>query len=449
MILCDEAGLQSNADGIALLQKVEAKGARLRLIGDSCQHVSVSAGDFLRILETHSRLHCVEVNTIERQKAAAYKEAVIKLSVGDPIAGLEKLDAIGWVHEGKSAYLKDAAEAFFEKTNDGAEPGQCLAVCPTWRENFALTDAIRAGLRERGRLGAGRMIEVRDSLKWTLQQKRSAPIYQSGMVVTFHQNAFDFQRGQSARVLSSDGETVQVEHEGRAVRLPLSKASAFDVGAARLIEIAPGDRILIRSNNSTLGVVNGDLLNVRAVHEDGRIETAEGKTLPGTFREFAHGFVVTSHKSQGQTYNHVVVAAERFDAKAAYVAISRGKFSASLHTPDKEKLLMRDRKLHLRKLPSGDRTAVGDVLAKIEPSKAEAIIARMRQAAPLPERLAHWQAISRTWTKRLQRRAVKFPRWCGKKVARQFRLLLQIGSHTRKKSEAHIESPRVTHSQSL
>lgn len=449
MIVCDEAGLQSNIDGIALLRKIEAKGARLRLIGDSRQHVSVAAGDFLRILETHSCLHSVEVNIIERQKAADYKAAVIKLSVGEPIAGLEKLDAIGWVHEGKSAYLNDAAAAFLEKTKDGAEPSQCLAVCPTWRENFALTDAIRAGLRERGRLGNGQLIEVQDSLKWTLQQKRSAKIYQPGMVVSFHQNAFDFRRGESVRVISSDTAAVQVEHEGRTVRLPLSKVSAFDVGTVRTIEIAPGDRILIRSNNSKLGVVNGDLLNVRAIHEDGRIETAEGKTLLGTFREFAHGFVVTSHKSQGQTYNHVVVAAERFDAKAAYVAISRGKFSASIHTPDKEKLLMRDRKLSLRKLPTGDRTAAGDVLAAIEPSKAESIIARMRQVDPLPDRLSHWNVISHKWTQRLQRRAVKFPRWCGRKVAQQFRSLLSIKNQARKNHTMEAGAPRVTQWQSL
>jgi hypothetical protein len=55
----------------------------------------------------------------------------VKLSVGDPIGGLEKLDAIGWVHEGKSSYLDDAAAAFLLKTTDGTELGKCLAVCPT------------------------------------------------------------------------------------------------------------------------------------------------------------------------------------------------------------------------------------------------------------------------------------------------------------------------------
>ena len=449
MIVCDEAGLQSNADGVALLRKAEAKGIRVRLIGDSRQHVAVAAGDFLRILETHSRIRSVEVSTIERQQAADYKAAVVKLSVGDPIGGLEKLDEIGWVHEGKARYLEDAATAFLEKTGDGAALGKCLAVCPTWRENFALTDAIRAGLRERGRLGDGQTIEVRDSLKWTLQQKRTAEGYRPGMVVTFHKSAFDFRNGESVRVLSNDAGAVQVEHEGRRVRLPLGKASAFDVGGLRNIEVAPGDRILIRSNNSKLGVVNGDLLNVRAVHEDGRVETAEGKTLPPSFREFTHGFVVTSHKSQGQTFDHVVVAAERFDAKAAYVAISRGKFGASVHTPDKEKLLMRDRKLSQRRLPTGDRTAAADVLAGEEISKADGIIARMRQSAPLPDRLAHWNALGARWTQRLQRRAVKLPRWIGRRVVKQFRSLLSIGKTARRKTSIDAEKASVSHSQTI
>ena len=40
------------------------------------------------------------------------------------------------------------------------------------------------------------------------------------------------------------------------------------------------------------------------------IETREGKTLPPTFRDVSHGYVVTSHKSQGRTHDRVIVAAQ-------------------------------------------------------------------------------------------------------------------------------------------
>ncbi|WP_415909616.1 hypothetical protein [Oleiharenicola sp. Vm1] len=50
----------------------------------------------------------------------------------------------------------------------------------------------------------------------------------------------------------------------------------------------------------------------------------------------------------------MVVAAARLDAKAAYVACSRGRSSCTLHTPDKNALI--------GGLPSGERKAALDVV---------------------------------------------------------------------------------------
>jgi hypothetical protein len=54
--------------------------------------------------------------------------------------------------------------------------------------------------------------------------------------------------------------------------------------------------------------------------------------------------------------DHVIVAAERLDAKAAYVACSRGRLSCRVYTPDKEALFDR--------LPTGNRAAALDMLEK-------------------------------------------------------------------------------------
>ena len=65
---------------------------------------------------------------------------------------------------------------------------------------------------------------------------------------------------------------------------------------------------------------------------------------------------MTSHASQSKTVEHVVVAAERLTAKAAYVACSRGQVSCVVHTPDKAALLDR--------LPDGNREAALDRLSR-------------------------------------------------------------------------------------
>ena len=123
----------------------------------------------------------------------------------------------------------------------------------------------------------------------------------------------------------------------------------------RKLELAAGDRILVRRNDKKRKLVNGQVLTVQRILPDGTIETVEGKLLPSGFLHFTHGYVVTSHKSQGSTVDHVVVAAERLDAKSAYVSCSRARRTCTVFTPDKEHLFA-----HLPR--SADREAALDVL---------------------------------------------------------------------------------------
>ena len=52
VVICDEAGLQSNQQGEELLRLAQKHDMRVIFVGDVRQHVSVEAGDFLRVLET-------------------------------------------------------------------------------------------------------------------------------------------------------------------------------------------------------------------------------------------------------------------------------------------------------------------------------------------------------------------------------------------------------------
>jgi hypothetical protein len=49
---------------------------RVLLVGDVRQHVSVEAGDFLRVLEAHSKLGRCQVQEIHRQIPDDYRAAV-------------------------------------------------------------------------------------------------------------------------------------------------------------------------------------------------------------------------------------------------------------------------------------------------------------------------------------------------------------------------------------
>ena len=151
--------------------------------------------------------------------------------------------------------------------------------------------------------------------------------------------------------------------------LDLRRPDSFDVARSRQIEVSPGDKILIRANDKRLGLTNGQVLTVSSIAPDGGFETKEGQRVPADFRQWCHGYVVTSHKAQGWTADHVVVAAERLTSKGAYVACSRGRNFCIVHTPDKARLIER--------LPEGNRRAALDALAEICP-KDRSIVNRVR-----------------------------------------------------------------------
>ena len=357
VVVVDEAGLASNQQGAALLGLAEKERQRIVFVGDSRQHSGVEAGDFLRVLETHSKLATCELKDIRRQTGADYNQAVRLLASGQAAAGMERLDGMGWIKEGQADYLKAAASEYLRLSAAAKPKESVLCVAPTWAENHELTKHVRGGLRAAGQLGEARTVAVLDPLGWTAQQKRVAANYQPGQTVTFNRDVKgSFRKGQALAVERIEGGKVFLA-DGK--RLDLSKAVFFDVAARREIELAAGDKVLLRANDKKVGLVNGDVLTVKAIGADGRIETVEGKTLAATYRQFTHGYVVTSHKSQGRTADKVVVAAARLDCKAAYVACSRGRQSCTVFTPEKETLFAG--------LPrSADRQAALDVLCERE-----------------------------------------------------------------------------------
>src|SRR5688572_10439486 len=105
------------------------------------------------------------------------------------------------------------------------------------------------------------------------------------------------------------------------------------------------------------------LVEVRSI-DDEAITLSDGRMLPKDYRQFTHGYAVTSHASQGKTVDDVfLVASSRslgaINRQQFYVSISRGRQRCRIFTDDKE--LLRDR---LKK--SAHRTAALE-LAQLSP----------------------------------------------------------------------------------
>ena len=89
VIIIDESSLQSVKMGASLLRIAQTSDARVLFVGDIRQHVSVEAGDFLRVLEQHSNLRRSELKDIRRQQVEEYNAAIRTMSRGDTLEGIE------------------------------------------------------------------------------------------------------------------------------------------------------------------------------------------------------------------------------------------------------------------------------------------------------------------------------------------------------------------------
>lgn len=338
VILVDEASQLGSRDMLKVFGIAEAVNARVILVGDRRQHRSVTAGEPLKLLEELAGLPVAEVTEILRQQGD-YKKAARDLSEGRTTEAFEELDKLGWIREVSdgeryeqlsAAYLAAVAE-----TKRGGEHKTALVVSPTHAEAARITEAIRHGLKEQDKLGKERHVNAWVATHLTEAQKADPTQYEPGDMLQFHQNAKGHAKG--SRLAVADG-TVP----------PADLADRFEVYRPRELALAVGDRVRITAGGKTKDgkhrLSNGSLFTVAGFNKRGDIIVDRGWIIDRDFGHLAHGYVVTSHASQGVTVDRVMIglSSQSFPAtyqRTAYVAVTRGKESAQIFTDDRTELL--------------------------------------------------------------------------------------------------------------
>ena len=369
-VIIDESGLNSLREGVEIMKLARRNNYRVLFVGDARQHTAVESGDFFRLLEDYSQIQKFSLTEIHRQRNEEYRRGIFECAMGQFEQAFERFEQQHFIHEGKQKYLEEAAGKYMEYTEQGRFLNRAILVAPTHEECDKLTAAVREKLKERqGIHGAGREMEVFRSWNkpkaWLKQEKNFHP----GMAVSFIRNMKGVGKaGELARIEAVEGKSLVLDN-GK--RIFAKNASDFiDVGETRKIELCAGDLIQFRANRKDLKIYNGTLARISRKHGYIDLLDAGGKVrrsipFPEHYAAFDYGWVTTSHKSQGRTAEHVVVAAESLDRKAFYVALSRGRKEMSLHCPDKEHLR---RSLARR---TGERTSIHDLVRNREiPSNA-------------------------------------------------------------------------------
>lgn len=341
VLVVDEAGLISVRQMRDLCRIAQAQHCRLLLVGDTKQHASIEAGDALRCLQTFGHVPAVRLTNIRRQQSLAYRLAVSLLARGRAAAAFLQFSRLGAVHEipQPAALFRTAAQDYVRTLQAGKT---CLAISPVWSEIHAFTAEVRQQLKAARLLASTeRSIEVVHSFGWTREQRRRLDDYQPGDALIFHRPEGPFAAGEVGKVVRRDSASLVVRRpNGADCRLDPRTADSFDVGLARELPVAVGDRLLIRANCKPAQLKNGDVVVVSALTADGTITLADGRRLPATFRQFSHGYATTSHAAQGKTVQRGLLllgsaGVRAANLKQAYVSNSRFRETQVIYTIDR------------------------------------------------------------------------------------------------------------------
>jgi hypothetical protein len=304
VFVIDEAGMVGSRQLSRFVAEVEARGAKLVLVGDHEQLQAIGAGSpFRAIVE---RTGAVELSEVRRQKQDWQRDASIAFATHRTADGLQAYadrGAIEFAENGDVARAVLARDYLADlETNSRSSR---IALAHRRVDVRAINAHIRSALQASGRLPGKRVIEqIGEHENQRQDERHDAPLNKQPYASALPQ------------------EIVYDTNDGK---------RAF----------ASGDRIVLLENNRDLGVKNGMLGTVEAVKPDAiqvRLDGA-GERHARTvvvpvkrYQAFEHGYATTIHKSQGATVDRAfVMASTTMDRHLTYVAMTRHREGVRLY----------------------------------------------------------------------------------------------------------------------
>jgi ATP-dependent exoDNAse (exonuclease V) alpha subunit len=351
LYVLDESSLASTKQMHEFLTRLHPND-RVLLVGDTRQHESIEAGRIFAQLQD-AGMKTIKLDEIVRQRDPELKQVVEQLArgqVGDAIVGLERQ---GRVHE-----VKDPGERFAAIAREYAKsPENTLAVSPDNRSRIEINQAIRAELQDRGVVSneEHRMQVLVPRQDLTGADRMWAARYEVGDVLRYSRASKEtgIGKGEYARVSAVDATSNRLTVErkdGSEQTYDPRRQQGVSVYREEERTFSIGDRVQLTAPARELGVANRELGTIVSIGDERRIrlKMEDGRQIEMDVSQHPHldhGYAVTSHSSQGQTAERVLVhvdtelgAKDLLNNRMAYVAISRGAHDAQLFTNDREKL---------------------------------------------------------------------------------------------------------------
>jgi hypothetical protein len=351
LYVLDESSLASTKQMHDFVSRLHP-GDRVLLVGDTRQHEAVEAGrPFAQLQDAEMRT--VKLDEIVRQRDPELKAVVEQLAlgeVGEAIGGLERQ---GRVHEVKdqTARIEAIAQEY------ARSPENTLVVSPDNRSRAEINARIHSELQEIGLVGSDehRVNALVPRQDLTGADRTWAARYQFNDVLLYSRTSKEtgIEKGEYARVKSVDAPNnllTVVRADGSEQTYDPRRQQGVSIYKEQEKAFSVGDRIQFTAPANDLKVANRELGTVQGFTDDGRmsLQMDSGRNVsidPREHPHLDHGYAVTSHSSQGQTADRVLInidtelgAKDLINNRMAYVSVSRGAHDAQIFTSDREKL---------------------------------------------------------------------------------------------------------------
>ncbi len=351
LYVLDESSLASTKQMNDFLHGLRGND-RVLLVGDTRQHQAVEAGTPYQQLQ-EAGIQTARLDEIVRQRDPALKEVVEQLSRGQVREAIQNLDSQGRVHEivDRDERLRAIAAEYAK------QPQATLVVSPDNQSRMEINHIIHREMQTCGHVDCKdqgmRVLVARQEV--TGADRQWAEQYKPGDVVRYTKGSktVGIKPGEYARV-------EQTNEKDNLVTVRREKGERVSYNPRRLHGVtlyheterafAKGDRVQFTAPNREQHIANRELGTVEQIDARGNLQVRldSGRTVAFNIREnrhLDHGYAVTSHSSQGQTADRVLVhvdterASEKLiNRRLAYVAVSRGRYDAQIYTNDKTNL---------------------------------------------------------------------------------------------------------------
>jgi conjugative relaxase-like TrwC/TraI family protein len=349
--IVDEASMVGTRQMHAFLERLN-RHDRVLFVGDVRQHEAVEAGRPYAQLQ-EAGLRTARLDEILRQKDPVLKETVEQLARGEVKEAIASLNQQGRVHE-----IKDRGERFGAMAREYARlPDRTLVISPDNESRREINGQIHRAMRESGQVTgtAYRVPVLYARQELTGADRQHAQNYTEGDVLRYSKGSkpIGIEAGEYARVVRVDGESNRVtvmRKNGEELSYDPRRLQGVTVYRDSERVFAQGDRVQMTAPYQKQNLANRELGTVEKIDHSGNLKLRmdSGREVEFNVRQMPHldyGYAVTSHSSQGQTADRVLVHVdssqahgELLNSRMAYVSVSRAEFDVQMYTNDAKSL---------------------------------------------------------------------------------------------------------------